>query len=139
MRYWWTQNNLFLIDGITPEIYLALGAYELGLTVKDDFDRASEDSVIVEIENEFERGDANQDGDINITDPIVVLGWLFLGTVEEICQDAADADDDNKVDIADAVYILSFLFLGGEAPDEPFGHLGLDPTPDLLGCTIKAK
>lgn len=92
----------------------------------------------------FARGDADADGSINLTDAIVVLGFLFLGTRMPECMDAADADDDagDNLALTDAIVILSWLFQGGPAPPEPTPSSGTyvaedcgpDPTPDGLGC-----
>ncbi|KKQ57098.1 MAG: hypothetical protein US74_C0008G0025 [Parcubacteria group bacterium GW2011_GWA2_38_13] len=134
------ENKDGVID-VQPrvELNLALGAYQYTVTVRDPFDGITQKIILREIEYEFRRGDANQDGDVNITDPIAILGWLFLGDTQGICKDAADSDDDGNINISDPIAILNFLFLGGEAPKEPFNQPGLDPTPDFLGCTIKAE
>lgn len=120
------------------ELNLAPGAYQYTVTVRDPFDGITQKTVLREVEYDFMRGDANQDKKLNIADPISTLGWLFLGSVKEICVDAADADDDDKVNIADAIYTLSFLFLGGPAPKNPYPNPGLDPSPDKLGCELKS-
>lgn len=83
--------------------------------------------------DQFNRGDANQDGGFDISDPITMLGFLFSnGSVP--CVLACDANDDNSVDIADAVYCLSGLFGSGAQPPAPHGVCGVDPTPGLLTC-----
>lgn len=81
----------------------------------------------------FVRGDSNLDGQIDIGDPILVLGQLFgVGTI--LCDDAADANDDGVVDIADGVSQLDYLFASGPPPSAPFPACGEDPTPDALSC-----
>ena len=85
-------------------------------------------------EGYFIRGDANADGGLNITDPIITLLWLFLGAAPPTCLDAADADDSGSIDITDAIYTLGHLFLGKAAPPPPHPEAGLDTTPDALGC-----
>ncbi len=89
------------------------------------------------------RGDANADSivsamrphlEINISDPIFIVEYLFVGGREPPCMKAADANDDGTVDISDAIYLLSFLFLGGPRVKEPFSRCGVDPTPDSLDC-----
>ncbi len=68
----------------------------------------------------FQRGDSNFDGEINLTDGIFTLEWLFLGGRGAACPDAADADSSRGVDIGDAIYTFNFLFLGGPEPPAPF-------------------
>ena len=55
----------------------------------------------------FYRGDSNHDKEINISDGIATLGFLFLGTGVLPCLDAADANDSGSVDIADAVFTFN--------------------------------
>ncbi|MBI4600918.1 MAG: PKD domain-containing protein [Planctomycetes bacterium] len=86
----------------------------------------------------FHRGDADDNGSLQLTDAIQVLGFLFLGRPAPACLDAGDADDNGSLQITDAVRILSFLFLGGVAPASPGPppeDCGPDPTgDDGLGC-----
>jgi hypothetical protein len=81
----------------------------------------------------FERGDANLDGTLELTDAIHILVALFLGG-DAACEDAADADDDGTLGTTDAVSLLTHLFLGGAAPPPPHAGCGKDPTEDVLGC-----
>lgn len=84
----------------------------------------------------FIRGDANDDGRLNISDPQSMLGFLFLGGDRPWCLDAPDANDDGLVNLTDPVFTLSHLFLGGPEPPPP-GPLarGLDGTPtDPFTC-----
>jgi len=82
---------------------------------------------------EFWRGDANEDGSLNIADPVKVLYHLFGG--EDLsCLDAADGNDDGRLDIADPIYLINYLFRGGPNPPPPFPDCGWDPTEDGLDC-----
>ncbi len=82
----------------------------------------------------FLRGDANADGEKNISDAVYMLGCNFLGTECAACADAADVNDDGKGDITDPIFLLNFLFLGGAAVPAPSEACGVDPTADGLGC-----
>src|SRR6185369_9606939 len=75
----------------------------------------------------FLRGDTNDDGSIDLTDPIFVLLHLFAGG-EIACRRSADADDGGTLEITDAVQLLAYLFLGGPPPAAPFPECGADPT-----------
>ena len=81
----------------------------------------------------FVRGDTNGDLDINLTDPLATLNYLFLGFGQPRCPDAADANDDGEVSLSDALFVLNYLFLGGSAPPPPSDHPGIDRTLDSLG------
>lgn len=81
----------------------------------------------------FIRGDANNDGRVDLSDPIAILNSLFLGIPAPApCADALDVNDEGRVDISDAIYMLNYLFLGGAGIPPPFPQPGVDPTPDGL-------
>lgn len=82
----------------------------------------------------FRRGDANADGNADISDAVLTLIALFAGGGPLPCADAADSNDDGRLDLTDAVHLLAFLFQGGEPPPAPGEVCGLDDTPDALGC-----
>jgi hypothetical protein len=84
-------------------------------------------------------GDCTQDGTLNISDPICLLGHLFLGTPETLpCEGGTlgdpgnrlleDINGDGGVDITDAVRILGYLFGGSPPPS-----LGSECVP-ISGC-----
>ena len=82
----------------------------------------------------FVRGDADSNGVVNISDAVVILGYLFLGDDPVECLDAGDANDSGTINVADAAYSLNFLFRGGMIPPPPFPNPGLDPSDDQLSC-----
>lgn len=84
--------------------------------------------------NSFIRGDANRDGAVNIADSQSMLGYLFLGSSIDSCEDSFDANDDGHRNIADVMFGLSHLFLGGAPFSAPFPESGQDPTVDTLIC-----
>jgi hypothetical protein len=68
----------------------------------------------------WQRCDCSGDGARDITDPITLLSWLFLGAGSPGCPDACDCSGDRAVDITDAIFDLTFQFLGGGAPPVPY-------------------
>ena len=83
----------------------------------------------------FIRGDVNFTGNVDITDAIYLLGFLFLGYDDPQCLDPADTLDEGRVNISSPIYLLNFLFTGGPAPRVPYPSPGLDPTPsDEFDC-----
>ena len=90
------------------------------------------------VTEEFQRGDCNQDGVVDISDPVAVLSALFSGTPSPTCEDACDHNDDGSNDISDAVYLLDALFGGGAATPGPSLMCGADPTGDSLSCSVFA-
>jgi hypothetical protein len=85
-------------------------------------------------EGSFVRGETNEDGALNISDPITILGYLFRGKPGPTCRDRMDVRDDGTVDLGDAIALLGYLFAGGPAPPAPFPERGYDPTEDDLSC-----
>jgi parallel beta-helix repeat protein len=83
----------------------------------------------------FRRGDAGADGKADITDAVVLLGFLFLGDPGVLpCLDAADSNDSGVLNITDPIILLLHFFLGGPPPPDPFAACGIDGTPDALTC-----
>ncbi len=90
-------------------------------------------------EGEFARGDANNDGAVQISDVVYTLDYLFVGGPSFDCWDAADSNNDSDVQISDPVYSLSFLFVGGPPPPLPYPGCGEDIGPiDALDCQTSA-
>jgi len=81
----------------------------------------------------FIRGDVNDDGKINIVDPLFLAHYLFQGGDEPGCHDAGDTDDSGKLDIADVVALLEYLFKLGTPPAPPGpSECGPDENLDTL-------
>ena len=85
-------------------------------------------------------GDLNQDGGMDISDSIALLGHLFLGSPARLpCQDGGigdpanltllDVNGDNELNLTDAIHSLAYLFMGG-APPAP----GTECLP-IAGCS----
>jgi parallel beta-helix repeat protein len=76
----------------------------------------------------FLRGDANGDGQTDISDPISILLSLFGGQAPLPCAASADSNGDDEDDIADVIYLLTFLFRDGPPPPPPGPEAcGVDP------------
>jgi len=85
----------------------------------------------------FRRGDADGNGTLDLTDPIFLLLWLFVGGDEPGCLDAADSNRDGHHDLSDAVHLLLYLFHGGSAPLGPGPErCGYAPRSSPLGCGL---
>lgn len=61
------------------------------------------------------RGDVNLDLALDVSDPIAMLSFLFLGIPLQ-CQAAGEVNGDGTFDLTDAIYLLAHLFSGGEPP-----------------------
>ena len=75
----------------------------------------------------FIRGDCNQTGDIDISDPIFLLQELFQGNSFDCppaCNFNGVEDAGVLLGVADAIYLFDYLFSGGPAPSAPFPDCG---------------
>ncbi len=135
------------VDGYRPQpgdafaVMTAVGSIEGGFTTLDipELGDALHARVDVEVsgvtvvftselgEAGFQRpGDCNQDGELDLSDPLCTLRHLFQATSDPApCDGGAfgagtttllDNNGDGSVDLSDAVYMLSFLFTSGAEP-----------------------
>lgn len=109
-------------------------------SVDDGFDETAFTATIRRLPGSgppFIRGDADQNGVLQIGDPVQSAFYLFLGlsTVLPNCLDSADSDNNGAIQLTDALRVLGYLFLGGPPPASPFPDCGTDPDDgDDLGC-----
>jgi hypothetical protein len=82
---------------------------------------------------DFIRGDIDVSGAVDLTDPLLTLEFLFLGTGSVACRKAGDSNDDGALDLTDPIFTLEFLFLGLADIPAP-NACGSDPTLDTLTC-----
>ena len=85
------------------------------------------------------RGDANNDGVVNMSDVIHLNSYLYNGGPAPPCMNQADANKNGVVDGADSAYLLDWLFNGGPAPPSPGPYATSCTTTDpflscLAGC-----
>ncbi len=90
------------------------------------------------VEVRFVRGDVSQDGELQITDAVATLAWLFAARTPG-CIAAADVDDSDSVELTDAIVLLDHLFRGGPPPRPPYPECGLEtgvslPCEEFLAC-----
>ncbi len=62
------------------------------------------------------RGDANYDNDLNISDLVFLVNYLFKGGDEPPCFEEADVDKDGDILVTDLTYMVDYLFKGGFTP-----------------------
>jgi hypothetical protein len=112
-------------DGPTVNLkLLAPGEARVGLTVDQTLcsnPSSTEATIAVATGTDnWRRCDCSGDGARDISDPITLLSWLFLGAGKPDCPAACDCSGDGAIDITDAIFDLNFQFLGGEPPPAPY-------------------
>lgn len=117
------------------------------LTCKNLAGYPTQKSLVIDVQAAFRRGDANRDGNVNVSDISTIVNGgadqlrpVFKAKNSSLispCYDAADVDDNGVIQLADAIRLIQFLFSGGLAPAAP-GNVtkGPDPTADSLKCLI---
>jgi hypothetical protein len=71
-------------------------------------------------------GDANGDGDVNVSDAVHIINYIFAGGLPPDPTDAGDTNCDGEVNVSDAVWIINYIFEGGNEPCDVNG----DTMPD---------
>lgn len=128
-------RHTLVLDETGDRLWVAFGDGESGAYLADIWTldlRGVQDPAA----GRFRRGDCNDDGSVDLSDAICILGWLFTGAAAPGCVAATNTNGDADADMTDATHILEHLFLGGPAPIAPFpecghGTLGVDRE---LGC-----
>ena|GEM_PF-3025953 len=64
----------------------------------------------------YQRGDCNDDGEINLNDLVQIILYLNGGNPPYPFMHLGDVNADGVVDGADALYFYTFFFLGGDPP-----------------------
>ncbi len=132
----WTSDNIFK----NQKIIRFQGKYRYDGTqfTAVDENQAELDPFLSQLNHneettvEFIRGDANDDGSVNLSDIIDILGWLFRGGPPPQVLDAADVDDNGKNELTDAIYLIQSLFIDGRPIPAPYPNDGEDTTDDDL-------
>ena len=75
----------------------------------------------------FVRGDANGDGNANVSDLSVISNFLHQGGTVATC-DGADTNDDGCINDSDVIYLAAYLYQQGSPPPTPFPSPGNDGT-----------
>ncbi len=99
--------------GSWPEIDKNIVVWNGGTRLQDGgFDHSAIMAAELPLPGADDVGDVNQDGQIDVTDVINILNYLFLGGWQPRRR-LADADANGAIDLSDAMVILRYLFLGG--------------------------
>jgi subtilisin family serine protease len=71
-------------------------------------------------------GDANGDENVNISDAVYIINYVFIGGSPPDPLEAGDCNCDGTCNISDAVWIINYIFIGGNDPCDLDG----DSDPD---------
>jgi len=71
-------------------------------------------------------GDANYDGDLDVSDGLYIINYVFISGPAPTQASAADVNCDGTTDVSDAVFIINHVFIGSSSPCDVNG----DGIPD---------
>ena len=130
-----------LFDGVPATVVSRVDAQTVTVTVPNlapqavmlsvrNIDGKTSETVsftVTDAAGRFIRGDANRDGQLDISDALATLFYLYH-ELDLTCLDAVDANDDEAVNLTDVLVTLDYIFLQGGAPPAPFPFPGDDTT-----------
>jgi hypothetical protein len=67
-------------------------------------------------------GDASGDDELNISDAVYIINYIFISGPEPDPIEAADSNCDGTCNISDAVIIINYIFIGGVPPCDLDGN-----------------
>jgi hypothetical protein len=70
---------------------------------------------VVELRN-YEPGDANGDGNVNVSDAVYVLAYVFAAGPVPEPYSSADTDCNRVVNVSDTVFLINYVFGEGQPP-----------------------
>ena len=111
-------GQTFSVTVDLPEDGAPYTAFVIAIDCSNNYSDPSE-SVTVTFNDCSVPGDVNGDGQVDISDAIAILSYLFMGGSLR-CPNNADINGDGTVDISDPVKLLGKLFGiggGGSVPD----------------------
>lgn len=108
-----------------------VSGYAFTLELTDSDSPPKKDTMEIEIEvieytAPYICGNANSDTQVNVSDAVYIINYVFVGGDAPDPIETADANCDATVNVSDAVYLINYVFIGGNAPCDPNG----DEIPD---------
>jgi PKD domain len=97
----------------------AAGTYGVKVRAKDINDNESswsDPQPIVISEVTYICGDANNDLEVNVSDAVWIINYVFVGGDPPDPFEAGEANCDSEVNVSDAVWIINWVFVGGNEP-----------------------
>jgi hypothetical protein len=122
----------------TPQVYWGGYAFGKNRSGGDMVSSPEDTSNCVPIQlTVFLRSDADADMDVEMSDAVFTLRYLYVpGAEQPLCMDGADSDDGGVIEMSDAIFTLKYLYVpGSPLPPAPGPvECGHDPTEDDLDC-----
>jgi hypothetical protein len=124
----WYVHSFWLNDLMEPSSEVRL-RFEASDTGPGSVVEAGIDDFTVRVldcQDPFLCGDADESGDVNIDDAVYLIAHIFSGGPEPLPYESGDVDCSGGVDIDDVVWLVGYIFSGGSVPCDTDG----DGVPD---------
>ncbi len=103
-------------DGLLSGTPTIDGEISLVIRAEDEIGAVAEQPLTLTVVRPYVCGDANGDEDINISDAVHLIAYIFKSGPAPDPLEAGDADCNGAVNVADAVYLVNYIFKSGPAP-----------------------
>jgi hypothetical protein len=88
----------------------------LGQSVNGFSGEATSGFLSVTLVPDYKPGDVDGSGDVNISDGVFLISYIFSGGMAPVPLERGDVNCSGGVNISDAVFLISYIFSGGKAP-----------------------
>ncbi len=100
-------------EGMLSGIPIATGDISFTAHAEDQVGGFDEKSFTIEVVEDYTCGDANADTDVNISDAVYIINYIFAGGNPPDPYDAGNVNCDETVNVSDAVGIVNYIFAPG--------------------------
>ncbi len=108
---------------ITTELDLLPGTYNADINLSCNDPANLEALIMAQLElsgmQTYTCGDSNGDDEINVSDAVYIINYVFVNGTPPDPMEAADVNCDGEVNVSDGVSIINNVFVGGFAPCDP--------------------
>jgi Dockerin type I domain len=114
-------NTPSMTDGIFTWIpdQSEIGTWVFEVCAEDEFGAGGSCDVEIIVTDDISGcGDANSDSEVNVSDAVFIINFVFVGGAAPEHWEWANVNCDGAINVSDAVWIINYVFVGGAAPCE---------------------
>ncbi|NIP41921.1 MAG: hypothetical protein GWO41_16275 [candidate division Zixibacteria bacterium] len=120
--YFQTENHINISGGENSYIFIdkTENEYYYRIRAKDADDQwggfSNIEKTLVYFGPQYICGDPNADQNVNISDAVYIVNYVFIGGAPPDPMESGDASCDGNVNVSDAVWIINYIFMGTGDP-----------------------
>jgi Dockerin type I domain len=114
-------NEPSMVDGIFSWIpdQSEIGTWVFEVYAEDEYGAGGSCEVEIIVTDDITScGDANSDSEVNVSDAVFLINFIFAGGAAPANWEWANVNCDGAINVSDAVWIINYVFVGGAAPCE---------------------